>query len=70
MEKKEGFSIGNGILKAIGILFVTALFSLISLDFRRLILKEGRELNDIKKFAIFVLTVSGFMLLQMGIITK
>lgn len=70
LGKREGFLIGNGVLIAIGLLFLTALISLISSDFRRLILKEGRELNDIKKLAIFAMIISGFMLLQLGIITK
>ena len=65
---KKGFVIG--VFTAIGLLFLTALFTLISADFRRLILKEGRELNDIKKFAIFAIIISGFILLQLGIITK
>ena len=67
---REGFPIGNGVLAAIGLLFLTALLSLISADFRRLILKEGRELSDIKKFAIFAMIISGFMLLQLGIMTN
>ena len=66
----KGLPIGNGVLTAIGLLFLTALFSLISADFRRLILKDGRELNDIKKFAIFAMIISGFMLVNLGIITK
>ncbi|MBV7440085.1 hypothetical protein KRX57_01490 [Weeksellaceae bacterium TAE3-ERU29] len=68
LGEKEGIPIGNGILTAVGLLFLTALLSLISTDFRRLILKEGRELNDIKKFAIFVMIISGFMLLNLGIL--
>lgn len=70
LGEKDGFPIGNGVLAAIGLLFLTALFSLISVGFRRLILKDGRELNDIKKFAIFAMIISGFMLLQFGLITK
>lgn len=70
IEKKEGFPIGNGILTGVGLLFITALLSLVSANFRQLILKEGRELNDIKKFAIFVLLISGFMLLNLGLISK
>lgn len=70
LRKREGFPIGNGVSIAIGLFFLTALLSLISSDFRRLILKEGRELNDIKKFAIFAMIISGFMLLQLGLMTK
>ena len=60
----------KGVLAAIGFLFLTALFSLISTRFKRLILKDGQELNDINKFAIFTIIISGFMLLQLGIMTK
>lgn len=62
--------VGNGILTAIGFLFLTALFSLISSNFRQLILKEETEWNNIKKFVIFVMIISGFILLQFGIMTK
>ncbi len=64
LQKTDGTPIGNGVLAAVGLLFLSALFSLISGDFRRLILKEGRELDDIKKFAIFTMIISGLMLLQ------
>ena len=57
--------IGNGMKIAVGILFLTALSSLISADFRNLILKEGRELEDIKKFAIFIMIISGFMFMNL-----
>ena len=70
LRKTDGLLVGNGVLSAIGLLFLTALLSLISADFRRLILKDGRELNDIKKFAIFAMIISGFMLLQMGLMAK
>jgi hypothetical protein len=70
LEKKEGFPTGNGVLTAIGLLFLTALLSLISADFRRLILKDGRALGDIKKFAIFIMILSGFMLVLLGIMVK
>lgn len=70
LGQSEGYPIGKGIITAIGLMFLSALFSLISSDFRQLILKEGRELNDIKKFAIFVMIISGFMLIQIGIFTK
>lgn len=70
LGKTGRFPIGIGILSAIGLLFLTALLSLISADFRQLILKEGKTLNNIKKFAILALIISGFMLLQFVIITK
>ncbi|MAP54952.1 MAG: hypothetical protein CL605_08635 [Altibacter sp.] len=69
-EDREGFPIGNGALTAIGLLFLTALLSLVSTDFRRFILKEGRGLNDIKKIAIFIMIISGFMLLNFRLLTR
>lgn len=52
---------GTGVCTALGLLFTTALLTLISGDFRKLILKEGRTLEDIKKSAIFILLISGIM---------
>ncbi|WP_415326082.1 hypothetical protein [Chryseobacterium sp. MMS23-Vi53] len=52
---------GAGISTALGLLFTTALLTLISGDFRRLILKEGRDLEDVKKIAVFILLLSGVM---------
>lgn len=68
--KLEGLPIGNGVLSALGLLFSSALLSLISSDFRRVILKDGRSLEDIKKFSIFIMIISGFMMLNLGIMTK
>ncbi len=68
--KSEGLPIGNGILTALGLLFLSALLSLISSDFRGLILKDGRTLEDIKKFSIFIMLISGFMMFNFVIITK
>ena len=67
--KTDGLPMGNGTLAALGLLFLTTLLSLTSANFRQLILKEGRELKDIKALAIFILIISGFMLLNLGIIT-
>ncbi|TBW30424.1 hypothetical protein EZJ28_00815 [Gramella sp. KN1008] len=65
-EKKD-FSLGIGAFTAVGLLFLTSFLSLISTGFCQLILKEGRDLQDIKRFAVFVMIVSGFMLLNLGI---
>jgi len=68
--ESEGLPIGNGVLTALGLLCSSALLSLISSDFRRLILKDGRTLEDIKKVSIFIMIVSGFMLFNFILITK
>ena len=66
-NKAEGIPIGNGVKTAIGLLLATSILTLISDGFRKVILKEGRDFNDIKKFVYFVILVSGIMFL--GFIT-
>jgi len=56
--------IGNGIKTAIGLLLITALITLFSKSFQNLILKEGRELDDIKKFLYLIIAISSFMLVK------
>ena len=68
--KSEGLPIGNGVLMALGLLFFSALLSLISSDFRRLILKDGRTLEDITKFSIFIMIISGIMMFSFMLMTK
>lgn len=53
---------GNGIKSALGLVFISSLLILFVQPFRKLILKEGRGLKDIKTFAYFLLFISGFML--------
>ncbi|WEK69735.1 MAG: hypothetical protein P0Y62_18210 [Candidatus Chryseobacterium colombiense] len=59
--KNTNHPFGIGVCTALGLLFMTALLTLISGGFRKLILKEGRGLDDIKKFAVFILLISGAM---------
>ena len=65
--KKEGIPIGYGVKMAIGLLLATSILTLISDRFRKVILKEGRDFNDIKKFVYFIILVCGIMFL--GFIT-
>lgn len=65
-NKKETF-IGNGMKMAVGLLFVTSILTLVSDFFREIILKEGRDFNDIKKFVYFIILISGFMLLSITV---
>lgn len=62
-NKKEGIPIGNGVKIAIGLLLVTSILTSISVGFRKIILKEGRDFNDIKKFVYFMILISGIMFL-------
>jgi len=65
LEGKDKIPFGDGIITANTLLFITALLSLISPGFRRLILKEGRSLDSIRKFIVFVIIISGTTLLFM-----
>jgi hypothetical protein len=52
---------GNGINLALGLLFGCSILIVVSEKFRKLILKEGREFDDIKKSIYFILFISGIM---------
>ena len=67
-NNEEGLPIGMGVQSALGFVFGTGLLLLISEPFRQLVLKEGRTLNDIKKFIYFLLLISGVMLLQFTLV--
>ncbi|ASK32152.1 hypothetical protein CEY12_19515 [Chryseobacterium sp. T16E-39] len=53
---------GPGVCSALGLIFISTLLTLISSGFRRFILKDGRTLEDIRKLAIFILVLTGFIL--------
>ncbi|WP_294304160.1 hypothetical protein [uncultured Chryseobacterium sp.] len=61
LGKDEGNPFGFGVYSALGLLFAAALLTLISEGFRKLILKEGKTLDDVKKSAVFILIISGIM---------
>ncbi|ALR29451.1 hypothetical protein ATE47_02385 [Chryseobacterium sp. IHB B 17019] len=60
-KQNNSHTFGYGISTALGMLFITALMTLISKEFRGLILKEGKGLEDVKKFVIFLILISGIM---------
>jgi hypothetical protein len=60
-EKKEGLPIGIGVKSALGLIILSTLLAIVSEDFRKLILKEGRNFDDIKTFTYFLLLVTGIM---------
>lgn len=66
-EKQEGSPFGIGISLALGLIFISSILALISEKFRKLILKEGREFNDIKKFIYLLILASGMMFIQFSI---
>lgn len=63
----KGIPLGIGSTIAVTMLFLIALLTLISKDFSKLMLKEGKSVTDIKNFLYFIMFISGFMLI--GILT-
>jgi len=68
--KTEGIPLGNGVKIALGFILVTSILTLVSSKFRRIVLKEGRELKDISRFLYFIIIITGFMLLNLIVFMK
>lgn len=66
----EGVPFGNGIKMALGFVLVTSILTLISSGFRKIVLKDGRELIDISRFLYFIIFITGFMLLNFVVFMK
>jgi uncharacterized membrane protein (DUF485 family) len=66
--KTEGSPIGIGMNLAVGLIFASSVLAIISERFQKVILKENRNFNDIKKFAYFIAIISGiiFIVLTIG----
>jgi len=60
---KAGSPLGLGAQLALGFILLTCILLLTLEPVRRLILKEGRNIEDIKKFIFFIMFICGFMLL-------
>nr|WP_315239647.1 hypothetical protein [uncultured Flavobacterium sp.] len=63
-DKKEGLPIGIGVKLALGLVFISSVLALVSGKFRGLILKEGREFDDIKKFIYLTAFITGMLFIQ------
>ena len=62
--------IGKGAITALGLVFLTSLLILVSKGFRKLALKEGRELKDVSKFLYFIMFICGFMMFTFLLMTN
>ncbi|MFT4666407.1 MAG: hypothetical protein ACI8YQ_005155 [Polaribacter sp.] len=62
-NSNNNFPIGNGIKTAIGLLLGAAILTLVSKAFRTLILKEGRELDDVKGVLYLIIVICCFFML-------
>lgn len=60
-EKKE-MSLGYGTITALALLLTISVLSLISEKISRLLLKEGKSINDIRKFLYLLIGICVFML--------
>jgi hypothetical protein len=63
---KQSSPLGTGALLALDFAFLTGIVILTAEPFRRLILKEGRTLNDIKTFVYFIMFICGIMILSIS----
>jgi hypothetical protein len=63
---KQPSPLGTGALLALCFAFLTGILTLTVEPFRRLILKEGRTLNDIKAFVYFMTFICGIMILSIS----
>lgn len=60
----EGIPIGYGAITALGLTFISLILTIVSKDFRKLVLADGWELDDIIKFIVFLMIISGFILIS------
>ena len=60
----EGFPLGIGMNLALGLLFASSILMIVSEKFRKIVLKENRNFDDIKKFVYFTAFISGIMFLM------
>lgn len=61
--KSKVFPLGAGANCALGLLLASSILTIVSKHFRKIILKESRDLNDIRKFVYFTALLSGVSLL-------
>jgi hypothetical protein len=66
--KKSNMAPGNGARMAVGFAFLFALGILILAPLRRLVLKEGRTIKDVRTFLLFLMLITGFMFLVLSVI--
>ena len=67
-EGVEGSPLGIGAKLAIGFIFTISALLLNSNSARKIILKEGRSIDDIRSFIYFLMFVCGFLFLNISVI--
>lgn len=63
----DSMPFGDGVKMALAFVFITSILTLISSGFRKVVLKEGRELKDISRFLYFIIFITGFMLFNLTV---
>lgn len=66
-NKAEGSPFGIGINLAFGLLFGSSILAIFSKKFQKIILKEHRHFDDIKKFVYFLALISGILFIAFTI---
>lgn len=64
---KIGFPLGIGAKSALGFIFLICVALLIFKPVRKVILKEGRSIDDIKTFVLFLMYICAFMFLSISV---
>ena len=68
-ERVEGSPLGLGAKLAIGFIFITSILLLYTKFARKFILKEGREIDDIRKFIYFLMFICGFLFINISVMS-
>jgi len=69
---RNGFKappLGIGASLALGFILITSLSLLISTKARKILLKEGQHVDNIKKFIYFLMFICGFMLINISVLS-
>jgi hypothetical protein len=59
-----GVHLGIGAASALGIVLLSCILILVSKDFRKIVLKEGRELKDVNKILYFLIFICSLLFLS------
>ena len=69
-KNNEKIPFGNGVIMALSFILIISILILVSNQFRKIVLKKGRELKDISRFLYFIIIIAVFMLLNLSVFIK
>ncbi len=71
IKSKHGpLPLGNGALMAIGFLLIVSTLTLFSKEFRKFVLKEGRDVKEINRFLYLLILMCGFILFMILLVQQ